>query len=71
MSPIIDSDSDDWMKGWDVKTKCPYLCCHNLLLMILASEAKTIINLSSIGVQCISSGAMPMRTEREETRGRE
>lgn len=56
MTRVVDSDPEEWMKGWDVNMKGPYLCCHFFIPLLLASELKTIINLTSIGAHCITSG---------------
>ncbi|KAJ5860260.1 Glucose/ribitol dehydrogenase [Penicillium soppii] len=60
----IDNDPDDWAKGWDVNIKGPYLCCHYLLPMLLVSELKTVINITSIGAHCVSVSGSGYNTSR-------
>ncbi|KAJ5372946.1 Glucose/ribitol dehydrogenase [Penicillium concentricum] len=61
---IVESDPDDWMRGWDVNIKGPYLCCRYLLPMILKSDTKTIINLTSIGAHLLTSGGSAYQNSR-------
>ncbi|KAJ5194339.1 Glucose/ribitol dehydrogenase [Penicillium cf. griseofulvum] len=64
MTRVIDSDPDDWMKGWDVNIKGPYLCSHYLLPMILRSDTKTIVNLTSIGAHLLTTGGSAYQNSR-------
>ncbi|CAG7954179.1 unnamed protein product [Penicillium salamii] len=64
MVRVGEDDPNEWIKGWDVNMKGPYLCCHFLMPMLLASELKTVINLTSVGAHCISSGGSSYQTAR-------
>ncbi|KAJ5952963.1 Glucose/ribitol dehydrogenase [Penicillium vulpinum] len=64
MKRIMESDPDDWMRTWDVNIKGPYLCSHYLLPMILRSNTKTIINMTSIGAHLITVGGSGYQNSR-------
>ncbi|KAJ5824904.1 Glucose/ribitol dehydrogenase [Penicillium robsamsonii] len=64
MTRIVESDPDDWLRGWDVNIKGPYLCCHFFLPMILKSETKTIINMTSIGAHLLTHGGSAYQNAR-------
>lgn len=55
--PIDKSDPIEWWKTWEVNVKGLYLVTRSILPLVLKSEAKTIINLSSIGAHLVVGGA--------------
>lgn len=55
--PIDKSDPIEWWKTWEVNVKGLYLVTRAILPLVLKSEAKTIINLSSIGAHLVVGGA--------------
>lgn len=44
-----ESDPQDWWKTWEVNINGVYLACKFFLPLVLRSELKTVINVSSIG----------------------
>lgn len=55
--PISESDPIEWWKTWEINLKGLYLVTRAILPLVLQSEIKTIINLSSIGAHLVSHGA--------------
>ncbi|KAJ5180120.1 NADP(+)-dependent dehydrogenase [Penicillium capsulatum] len=55
--PISESDPLEWWKGWEVNIKGIFLCCHFFLPLLLNSESKIVINVSSIGAHTLTYGA--------------
>lgn len=55
--PITESDPLEWWKGWEVNIKGTFLCCHFLVPLLLRSESKILINVSSIGAHTLAYGA--------------
>lgn len=55
--PISESDPIEWWKTWEINIKGLYLVTRAILPLVLQSETKTIINLSSIGAHLVSRGA--------------
>lgn len=49
MKPLGESDRREWWRTWEVNVKGTYLVVHAMLELVLASELKTIINISSKG----------------------
>jgi NAD(P)-dependent dehydrogenase (short-subunit alcohol dehydrogenase family) len=56
-SPIRESDPIEWWKTWEINLKGLYLVTRAILPLVLKSEAKTILNISSIGAHLTSRGA--------------
>jgi NAD(P)-dependent dehydrogenase (short-subunit alcohol dehydrogenase family) len=63
-SPIHETDPQDWWKTWNVNIFGTYLMCHSFLPMILKSEAKTIVNITSVGAYRLGEGASAYRTSK-------
>ncbi|TQS32764.1 hypothetical protein Golomagni_06913 [Golovinomyces magnicellulatus] len=57
MKPLKESDPLEWWKTWEVNIKGTYLVIHAFLDLVLASKAKTIVNVSSKGALYTRSGA--------------
>ncbi|KAJ0115261.1 NAD(P)-binding protein [Diaporthe amygdali] len=60
--PIADSKPSEWWRTWEVNIKGTYLAAHYFLPMLLNSQTKTIINISSGGAHAIFPGASGYQT---------
>lgn len=47
--PVAESNRSEWWKTWEVNIKGLYLVTQTFLPLVLKSDAKTLINVSSIG----------------------
>lgn len=61
-SPVIDSDPDEWWRSFEVNVKGVYLMAKMFLPLVLASQDKTIIAISSIGAHLTAPGASGYQT---------
>ena len=59
--PMADSNPSEWWKTWEVNIKGTYLVTHFFIPMLLKSQTKTIINISSGGVNVTFPGASTRR----------
>ncbi|KAI1409053.1 NAD(P)-binding protein [Hypoxylon sp. FL1857] len=59
---IADSDPIEYWKTWNTNVNGTYLCTRYFLPMLLDSELKTIINITSAGSQVIFPGASSYQT---------
>lgn len=55
--PIADSDPEEWWKTWEVNIRGIHLVCRSFLSMLLKSELKTILNVTSLGAHLTMHGA--------------
>lgn len=55
--PIADSKPTEWWWTWEVNIKGTYLATHYFLPMLLKSQTKTVINVSSGGAHVLFPGA--------------
>ncbi|KAK3387783.1 hypothetical protein B0H63DRAFT_470908 [Podospora didyma] len=55
--PLAESDTTSWITTLDTSLKGLYLCTRFFLPLLLKSELKTVLAVSSIGALLISSGA--------------
>lgn len=55
--PIGASDPDDWWRAWEVNIKGTYLIARAFLPLVLASQQKTMVTMSSAGAWFTLSGA--------------
>ncbi len=62
--PIADSDPASWWRSWEVNVNGTYLCCRFFLPLVLRSETRTIINLTSAGAHLLTYGATAYQTAR-------
>jgi len=62
--PIAESTPSEWWKTWEVNIKGTYLTSHYFLPMLLKSQTKTIINISSGGSQVVFPGASGYQTSK-------
>lgn len=60
--PIAESKPSEWWRTWEVNIKGTYLAAHYFLPMLLKSQTKTIINISSGGAHAIFPGASGYQT---------
>ncbi|KAK7702882.1 hypothetical protein SLS64_009493 [Diaporthe eres] len=60
--PIAESNPGEWWRTWEVNIKGTYLAAHYFLPMVLESQTKTIINISSGGAHAIFPGASGYQT---------
>jgi NAD(P)-dependent dehydrogenase (short-subunit alcohol dehydrogenase family) len=55
--PVTESDPVEWWRSWETNIKGTYLCARYFLPLVLASEMKTVIVVSSHGSQVMFDGA--------------
>ncbi|KAJ5226547.1 NADP(+)-dependent dehydrogenase [Penicillium citrinum] len=60
--PIAESDPSDWWRTWEVNIKGTYLVTHFFIPLLLKSQTKTIINISSGGAHAMFPGASAYQT---------
>jgi NAD(P)-dependent dehydrogenase (short-subunit alcohol dehydrogenase family) len=60
--PMAESKPSEWWRTWEVNIKGTYLAAHYFLPMLLKSQTKTIINVSSGGAHVLFSGASGYQT---------
>ncbi|KAI0129049.1 hypothetical protein BJ170DRAFT_669258 [Xylariales sp. AK1849] len=60
--PIAESNPIEWWRTWEVNIKGTYLVAHYFLPMLLKSQTKTIVNISSGGAHVIFPGASGYQT---------
>lgn len=60
--PIAESKPSEWWWTWEVNIKGTYLVAHCFLPMLLKSQTKTIINISSGGAHVMFPGASGYQT---------
>lgn len=62
--PITESDPADWCQSLDVNMKGQYLVIRAFLPLLLASQSKTIIAISSVGAHHLTLGASAYQSAR-------
>lgn len=60
--PVAESNPSEWWWTWEVNIKGTYLVTHYFIPLLLKSETKTIINISSGGAHAIFPGASGYQT---------
>jgi NAD(P)-dependent dehydrogenase (short-subunit alcohol dehydrogenase family) len=60
--PMAESNPSEWWWTWEVNIKGTYLAAHYFLPMLLKSQTKTIINVSSGGAHVLFPGASGYQT---------
>ncbi|OAQ71343.1 oxidoreductase, short chain dehydrogenase/reductase family [Pochonia chlamydosporia 170] len=60
--PVAESNRSEWWKTWEVNIKGLYLVTQTFLPLVLKSDAKTLINVSSIGALRNRFGASSYQT---------
>lgn len=61
---IGDSDPVEYWKTWDTNVNGTYLCVRQLLPLLLDSQLKTVINVTSAGCQVVVPGASSYQTSK-------
>jgi NAD(P)-dependent dehydrogenase (short-subunit alcohol dehydrogenase family) len=60
--PIAESEPSEWWRTWEVNIKGTYLAAHFFVPLLLKSQTKTIINISSGGAHVMFPGASAYQT---------
>lgn len=63
--PMADSDSDEWWQTFEVNVKGVYLMTRSFLPLVLKSQDKTVIMVSSIGAHMARPGASAYQTTKQ------
>ncbi|KIW07309.1 uncharacterized protein PV09_02159 [Verruconis gallopava] len=63
-SPITETDPAEWWKTWNVNILGVYLMNRYFLPLVLQSELKTIVNITSIGAHLTMHGASAYQTSK-------
>ena len=61
LKPIHESDPIEWWKAWDINVKGTFLSCHYLIPLVSQSDTRIVINMSSIGGNCLTYGGRRTR----------
>lgn len=62
--PIPESAPAEWWKGWEINIKGTFLPCHYLVPLVLNSETKIVINMTSIGAHTLTHGGSSYQASR-------
>ncbi|KAJ5114654.1 hypothetical protein NUU61_000413 [Penicillium alfredii] len=60
--PIAESEPSEWWRTWEVNIKGTYLAAHFFVPLLLKSQTKTVINISSGGAHVMFPGASAYQT---------
>jgi NAD(P)-dependent dehydrogenase (short-subunit alcohol dehydrogenase family) len=60
--PLLETNEDEYLKTWNVNYTAVYLVTKDFLPLVLASNLKTVVNLSSIGAHNMRPGASSYQT---------
>lgn len=63
-TPIADSNPDEWWRTWEVNIKGVYLTARSFLPLLMKSQEKTIIGISSISAHMTSPGGSAYQTSK-------
>ncbi|KAJ7367387.1 hypothetical protein DFH08DRAFT_837371 [Mycena albidolilacea] len=66
-TPLAEGDTKEWWKSWEVNIKGTYLTMRYLLPLVLKSETKTLVTLSSAGGHHTTLGASAYQTTKFAT----
>ncbi|ORY59509.1 NAD-P-binding protein [Pseudomassariella vexata] len=61
---VMDSEPADWWQTWEVNVKGTYLCARHFLPLILRSDSKTIVNVTSSGANVVARGCSAYETSK-------
>ncbi|KAJ5729795.1 Glucose/ribitol dehydrogenase [Penicillium malachiteum] len=61
---IGEADPSEWWKGFEVNLKGTFLCAHYFLPLLLRSDTKIVINLTSIGANLLTIGGASYQASR-------
>ncbi|KAI0889384.1 NAD(P)-binding protein [Annulohypoxylon maeteangense] len=64
ISPIVDSDPDEWSKVFQINLVGPYLVARAFIPLLLEGSDKTIITVSSVGAHLKSPGLSAYQTSK-------
>ncbi|KAK3113293.1 hypothetical protein LTR53_009543 [Teratosphaeriaceae sp. CCFEE 6253] len=56
MKPITATDPEQWWRTWEVNTKGPYLVARSCIPLLLKSDTKTLVVVSSVGAHVLTPG---------------
>ncbi|KAJ5094511.1 NADP(+)-dependent dehydrogenase [Penicillium angulare] len=62
--PIAESQPSEWWRSWETNIKGTYLAAHFFIPLLLKSQTKTIVNISSGGAHVIFPGASAYQTSK-------
>jgi NAD(P)-dependent dehydrogenase (short-subunit alcohol dehydrogenase family) len=62
--PVHDSAPGEWWKTWSVNIFGTYLACRSFLPLLLKSDLKTVVNISSVGAHRAAPGASAYQTSK-------
>lgn len=62
--PVTEADPVEWWRSWEVNIRGVFLCCHHFLPLVVKSNTKTVVNVSSMGAHALSKGASAYQTAR-------
>ncbi|KAL4788604.1 hypothetical protein BJX76DRAFT_344737 [Aspergillus varians] len=60
--PITESEPSEWWRTWEVNIKGTYLAAHFFVPLLLKSQTKTVLNISSGGAHAMFPGASAYQT---------
>ncbi|KAJ7364949.1 hypothetical protein DFH08DRAFT_840442 [Mycena albidolilacea] len=66
-TPLTESDTKEWWRSWEVNIKGTYLTMRYLLPLVLKSETKTLVTLSSAGGHNTIPGGSAYQTSKFAT----
>jgi len=55
--PLVETETEEWWRNWEVNVKGVYLVTRALLPLMLKGGQKEVINLSSVGALLVTPGA--------------
>lgn len=61
---IHESDPMEWWKAWEINVKGTFLSCHYLIPLLFKSDTMIVINMSSIGGNCLTYGGSAYQASR-------
>ncbi|KAJ5732481.1 Glucose/ribitol dehydrogenase [Penicillium malachiteum] len=61
---IGEGDPSEWWKGFEVNLKGAFLCTHYFVPLLLKSDTKIVINMSSIGANLLTIGSASYQASR-------
>lgn len=55
--PLLDADPEEWWRSWEVNVKGTFLVMRAFLPLVLKSQQKTLLTITSAGAWCTMAGA--------------
>lgn len=56
MKPIADTTPEKWWRTWEINVRGPYLISRSFIPLLLKSDRKTLVVLSSVGAHSVMPG---------------